>query len=714
MRVLHRGIKSGQKYSEKIRHFCLALVYFSPRAYEHIRKTFNNHLPNIKTIRNWFANSDIKSDPGLQPDHLDRLKKIAKDYEAKHKKKVICSLVFDEIHIRQQVFWSLHQLDFCGFVNYGQDSSKKENVVAKAAIVFILKGIETNFEYPVAYHFIHELKAAERKTLVIDIVSAVTKCDIKISNLTFDGLAANATMCKLLTANLNVFHNDVKTFILNPITNERIFIILDPCHMLKLTRNVLASKKIFFVGKKGRKVEWRFIESLYEFSKNQSLRAHKLTRKHIQWDRNPMNVRLAAQTFSDSVADNLQFLMEQNVPEFQGAEATIDFIRKMNKLFDIFNSRHSNHTNIFKTILSVNNKRIVFDFLAEMIKYIKSLHIEVEYFEEKNSKSASKKIKKVQILKTRSHCGFRGFIIDSISLMEMFQEYIEQNHLLTSISTYNLLQDVIEMFFGRIRACNGFNNNPNVHQFRGAYRKVQANMKLDLSIDSNCRAFDYDLPDNMYYSNIYFVTSKRPKIGMNQSIYDEQKEGILDELERSEKNANELRQLESTNDIDAMGGFYHMLDATSNFMVAYIASSIERKIMESNTFHCNDCVSVFEENEKDDSINTMLLRWKPCTSTIVICKASEKFFKLFDVEKPNRQFDFKVLFCLIFRYMDLNSLFSMSKFDCDINHKYQFIKCIVGQYVTIRANQISKQITLERHDKLVRQRLNRLTNIKGQ
>lgn len=157
--------------------------------------------------------------------------------------------------------------------------------------------------------------------------------------------------------------------------------------MFKLIRNILATKKVFFVGNENKKVEWRYIESLYLYSQNQSIRAHKLTRKHIQCDRNPMNVRLAVQTFSDSVADSLQFLMEQKIPQFQGVGETIKFIRKMNKLFDIFNSKHLNHTNVFKKVLSIENKRIVFDFLSNIIMYIKSLSIEVEYFEDKNSKS---------------------------------------------------------------------------------------------------------------------------------------------------------------------------------------------------------------------------------------------------------------------------------------------------------------------------------------
>lgn len=246
--------------------------------------------------------------------------------------------------------------------------------------------------------------------------------------------------------------------------------------------------------------------------------------------------------------------------------------------------------------------------------------------------------------------------------------------------------------------------------FKGAYRKVQANMKLDISIGSNCRLFDLELPENMFYSNIYSISSKRPKRELNESIYEEQKELILNELE---KNANEkLNACENDDNIDVMANTHYILDTTPNFMVAYIASSIERKIMETNTFHCTDCVSVLQENEKQDNINTKLFHWNPCISTINICKASEQFFKLYDVQSS--RFDFKVLYCLIFRTMNLDSLFPASKFECGQNHRYQFVKCIVGQYISIRANQVAKQITLESHTKLLRQRLNQLTNMQGQ
>ena len=54
-----------------------------------------------------------------------------------------------------------------------------------------------------------------------------------------------------------------------------------------------------------------------------------------------MNVKVAAQTLSASVASAIDFLCEEvNLPEFEGSEATSDIIMKIDILFDPLNSRN--------------------------------------------------------------------------------------------------------------------------------------------------------------------------------------------------------------------------------------------------------------------------------------------------------------------------------------------------------------------------------------
>lgn len=657
--------------------FRLSLHYYSPRAYDFLRETFENNLPHSKTIESWYANSDLRGDPGIQEDNTKRLKQFAKRFEDEHGSRIMCSLVFDEMFIRKQVFWSLQQLDYIGHIDFGQDSISDEKTIAKQVILFMLNGLNVDSEFPLAYFFIDTLNAQQRKNLILEIIKCVTSCGVRITNLTFDGYSANTTMYILLGANLDIASPSFQTFFRNPFNDDEIYVILDPCHMEKLVRNALATKQIFY-DSQNRKIEWRYFEALYNFSREVNFRTHKLSKKQVEWYRNPMNVRIAVQTLSDSVADSMQFFLTQGHPEFVGAEATIEFIRKMNTLFDIFNTRHTQNENIFKKAMSPGNKCIIFDYFQSCIDYYKALKIE------DISKGKSKKVKIVSLVTSRRKTAFRGFIIDMSSVMLMYEKFVEQESVLNSLPTYYLLQDVIEIFFGKIRANCGYNNNPNVNQFKGSYRKIQGNLNIKPSDTGNCRLFDKSLPNNSLYSDVYFVSSKRSTIELiyTEELFEQQKNDILTEVAI-------LDQVESCNSL---------LDTATQISRLHIVAMIEKKISTCPQFYCTFCQTVLQTNEKIDPIDMTLLDWIPCKSTLSICKNAERYFKLYDVRSNSKpRYDFKVLYCLIFRSLDFNALYVNSKFECDINHKYQFIKCVVGQYISIRAAQFSQDITLQQH-----------------
>lgn len=127
---------------------------------------------------------------------MKRLKKIAEDLKNKSSTELLCSLAFDEMSIRKQIYWSLHQLDYVGHVNIEQNEESGSKFVAKQALVFILAGINLRFESPVAYYFIDKLDKNLKGKLVQDIIRVVSECGVKIVNITFDGYANNIPMCE--------------------------------------------------------------------------------------------------------------------------------------------------------------------------------------------------------------------------------------------------------------------------------------------------------------------------------------------------------------------------------------------------------------------------------------------------------------------------------------------------------------------------------------
>lgn len=75
--------RQERMYNEAVRAFCLTLYYYRPRAYSYVRSKFNNHLPSVSTIKNWYAS--VSASPGLDNDAFDILQKMAYEYKAKNK-----------------------------------------------------------------------------------------------------------------------------------------------------------------------------------------------------------------------------------------------------------------------------------------------------------------------------------------------------------------------------------------------------------------------------------------------------------------------------------------------------------------------------------------------------------------------------------------------------------------------------------------------------
>ena len=111
--------------------------------------------------------------------------------------------------------------------------------------------------------------------------------------------------------------------------------------MLKLARNALASLSSF-TDSNGGEVKWIFFQNLNTIQEEEGLKlGNKLSSQHLQFEKHKMNVRLAAQTLSSSVADAIAFLdILMKLPGFQDSEGTVNFARTIDRLFDILNSRN--------------------------------------------------------------------------------------------------------------------------------------------------------------------------------------------------------------------------------------------------------------------------------------------------------------------------------------------------------------------------------------
>lgn len=319
--------------------------------------------------------------------------KVKANEANKNGKEVLACVIHDEVAIRQQEEFNDYEGEKTGFVNYGTsivDSNNK--IYAKEALVFLVSGVNESFKIPVAYFLIAGLKGDERAALLREVILFVSKSGIKIVGSVFDGLVANLTMVRLLGADIK---ND-RLFIINPHSDDKIFIFLDACHMHKLVRNCLARNEKMYNGG-GQKIEWRYFVALEAYQREHKINlGNKINKTHIQWDRNKMSVKIACQTLSNSSADSIDLLRNKGVEEFQGSEETTAFFRRMNNIFDILNSMYETAEG-FKRPISPETSHQYFSYFDESINYIENLKFSI------NGHS---------VLKTKSKTPFLGLTID--------------------------------------------------------------------------------------------------------------------------------------------------------------------------------------------------------------------------------------------------------------------------------------------------------------
>ena len=100
---------------------------------------------------------------------------------------------------------------------------------------------------------------------------------------------------------------------------------------------------------------------------------NKLTMAHINFEQQKMKVKLASQALSNGVAtaiDHCENVLK--LPQFEGSSGTVKFIKMIDRVFDILNSRNPCSKGT-KAALRADNLAEWSPFLDEAYVYIQSL-----------------------------------------------------------------------------------------------------------------------------------------------------------------------------------------------------------------------------------------------------------------------------------------------------------------------------------------------------
>ena len=384
---------------------------------------------------------------------------------------VLCSLMIDEMAIKKHIEWDGKR--FLRYVDIGANIDDDSTPVASEALVFMVVALNGSWKVPCAYFLLKGMSGVEWANLIRQCLMKTHDVGVEVVSLTCDGPSCHFSMMADLGASLAP--PNITPHFPHPADHSiKVYVLLDVCHMLKLARNTLAHGGILEDDKKDT-IRWSFFKELYDLQENEGLHlGNKLKTAHIMWNNQKMKVNLAAQTLSSSVADALELCANDlKLTQFQGCDATLRFIRIVDHLFDVLNSRNPIAKG-YKAPLRPSNEPIWAPFLDEVYLYISKLT-------DANGQTMTS---------TKRTTLFIGFMTAILSVSAMYKELVSSKEgPLKYLLTYKLSQDHLELFFGAVRSAGGCNNNPTVRQFVAAYKRLLMRHQIK-GANGNCAALD--------------------------------------------------------------------------------------------------------------------------------------------------------------------------------------------------------------------------------
>lgn len=672
-------ISTNTKYSQSLRKFALCLHFISPRAYCLVRDQFNTCLPHPQTLRSWYRSFD--GGPGFTDEAFKAISLKA----LKSEKTTYVSVTFDEMCIHKDA-------DFDGFnslgvVNIGSNTrvNGAEIPLGGQIIVYMVTAVNDSWKMPVGYFLINSLTGEQKAELLITCLTMLFASNVETISVTCDGCPSNFAMARKLGCDLDSV--DVKPYFYLDIdgTKKEICFFPDPSHMYKLVRNTIGDKKNL-QNMNGDKISWSYITFLHEMQEIEGLRmANKLTKAHINYKKQIMKVKLATQTISESVANAIEYC-EEKFHCFSGSAATVDFIRRFNKLFDVLNSRNLN-AHGFKKPINRDNFTCINNYLNDMYVYISKLKMEDG----------------IEILKTKRNKGFLGFLC-CIRALQKLCNHIMVSQSIFFLPTYKLSQDHLECFFSAIRSKGGFNNNPTPSKFKSAYKRLIVHGELKHVATGNCSPLE----------NIEILT-------YTNSRYEKTINSTLRKLEISDDfDENDDYSLPLDNDHDYLPDPTRLTEYTKE-IVQYIAGFVTTKI--SKIVKCENClILLVSDEEMPDSLIFKKDKGglhRASRDVVYICEKAEKILR-------NRMTAMKDIFtgknivlsmineCFkicrnVNLFRDHGLIYEQSPLN---NHTILLIKAVAFKYLQIRLYYIAKRAS--EPDEKIRNLFNKLMLFKNQ
>ncbi|XP_049826262.1 uncharacterized protein LOC126266401 [Aethina tumida] len=141
--------------------FALSMYKRSGKLYRYLQTHFS--LSSISTLKSLLSKIEFES--GINKLYFEHLKSVSSELNDKN-----CCLLFDEVSLSSGIHFQVKKQEFCGFKDYGHlgKTSKK----ADHALVFMIRGLSSNWKEVVAYYFSKgTVPTLNLKLIITEIIS---------------------------------------------------------------------------------------------------------------------------------------------------------------------------------------------------------------------------------------------------------------------------------------------------------------------------------------------------------------------------------------------------------------------------------------------------------------------------------------------------------------------------------------------------------------
>jgi hypothetical protein len=670
--------KTGMRYSEEMKKFAVRLHFYSPRAYDFIRDYLT--LPHPTSLTSWMRSANCE--PGFQLEILERLRETIGSDSGRIYRDVV--LQVDEMAIRKDTCWDQSRHRFIGFVDFGAGDECEDQSLATNALVCLIAGITGGWKVPIGYVLTDKVDGGQMKQFVSRAFDLLEENGFTVHALTSDGNTANVSMFEQLGIKENIgsveeapAYDAVQSMFPNPSNpTKTVGAVYDIVHMMKLWRNLLAQcgqiKWEFGI------IDWKFIRALYFVQSTEKIvAANKLDRTHIEFERHKMKVKFAVQASSSSVADAIDFCrIDLKDPQFQGSEGTCHFIRQLDSVFDILNSRHpyekGKNGPLALRVSNFEQHKLRLETFAKQI-------LQMRYFERRNYKGNVKYTEKLLCRGSRKRAVV-GFVVSIKSILEVSKKLLTRvENPFSYVLTYRFSQDLLELLFNKLRGKCGRNNNPSAIEFINMMKNVWHENLLKSTSTGNCIVSSPEtvMPEGMLPLK---RRQRKPDIASEEDLLS---------MSLDCMNAREC------------SAFYRNC-------LAYISGNVVRKLNEKMS--CSDCVlGLFDCNEDSLLISDKLLIARkdrgglltPSKSVFEIIEKTDSIFRnLVDTHNgpPNiKNLDLKVAVKVMSLFVGKDLFPKISAHvvefdpDCSESHFTLLVKRIVSEYLKIRLYDLGRR-----------------------